>query len=212
MSEYQNPQMNQDLVDAVTQSDAAASGLAGQATRSKLSGLRTFITPQEPNTRFLVVHGKLGLPQIVGGVILKHAEREGDKWAHFINGVCTTDDDDIIEWLEAHTGDPGRHQAYYAARGLPAPKMPHYGFCRDINTPGVEGWAELKANQQALAWRPATISPGLNVDKMFAGEAADISYRDVKSEGQDFVDKGRNNQAVQEGRRVVDESYRATPA
>lgn len=208
MPEYQNPVIDQSFVDSQSASDAAASGIAGTPTVAKLpSTFRTFVSPVEPNTRFLVIPGVMSQPLVAGGQVVKWPERVGDKWATFVNGVCTTDDQDVISWLDAHAGNQERHARWYQEHNQTFQTLPHYGFCRDINTPGVEGWAELKANQQPLSHRPASISPGLDVDKLFAGQAADMP-RDPQSQSQTLLTSARNVQDVMDARKVMSDAYK----
>lgn len=192
---YENPPMPQELLDDQEKADAARAGLSGAQTTGKISGMRYFVSPLHPNTKFLVNPGKMSNALVAGGQILRWPEREGEKWARFVNGACPTDDSEVIEWLEAHAGNQRLHIEYYQKRGKAVPKEPHWGFCRDINSEGVEAWAELKAQQIPLAHRPATISPGLAVDKLFAGKAADMPF-DHQSGGSNLVGKTRQDAAV----------------
>lgn len=201
---YENPVMPQGLVDAQAGSDQAASNLMGAGTIPPPQRWRTFISPTEANTKFLVsAAGEMTAMVSVGGQILKHPERVNNKFAKFINGVCTTEDPEVIAWLEAHTGNQEATRAYYTARGMQTPNFPHFGFCRDINQEGVEGWAELKIQQVPLAHRPATISPGFNIDRLFAGKSQDFPA-DPQSMSGELVAKAQRDREVMNARSTLE--------
>jgi len=140
-------------------------------------GFRTFLAPTHPNTRFLVKPGKIQtIPYMAGAPmgVQSMAGRDGDVWLRFVNGIASTDNEEEIAWLEAHSGDPQAHADYHnegsktgACVALKSCKAP-IGLCREQG-PGIEAWAELKTLQQPTAKRAATLSPEIDVDALVGG-------------------------------------------
>lgn len=130
---------------------------------------RQFLSPQHPNSKWLVVHGEVRkAPASQSGVlgVEPALERRGDVWAVFASGICSAgpEDTEVLDWLLAHSGDPDAHQAYHVqrkenARNCGAP----IGLCRESG-PDIAVWAELKAGQIPTARRAASISPEIDVD------------------------------------------------
>ena len=204
---YENPLMPDKLLQVQAGAEAAAAGLKVALAAGKVSAApvdpdqRTFISPTQPNTQFLVKIGTLVQfrdPNSPSGT--KDVRRDGDIWAEFHSGVCTSRVPEVIEWCEAHSGSKEDFMAYHQRHGSDPRNDPvGYGMCRDIRTPGVEGWAELKAQQIPLAHRDASISPNMDVDAMFAGVGSAMRP-DVRSRGQVFVEAGRNSDAAERER------------
>lgn len=140
-------------------------------TEKAPSGLRTFLSPTHPMTKFLIKSdtvnyapfhpgGAMGIRPVMG--------REGDVWVRFNNGVCTVDEQaepDKLAWLLAHSGDPQAHQDYHVSGG--GVKLEHckapIGLCREQG-PGIDVWAEFKIKQVPTASRPAVVSPEIDID------------------------------------------------
>lgn len=217
MSEYQNPAMPQDELDAQNRSEQASYDLkeamaSGRIMTHPEEGLRTFICPTDPNTSFLVAYERLPsgeaamtAPLVAGGQVIRWPERINEKFADFHNGVCVTRDPDIIDWLEAHSGDMARFLDYHAQRGSnPREDSVPIGLCRDINDgSNVEAWAELKTQQMATASRPPSLSPNLDVDKLvpaMKGGGAGVMDADGQTNSNATVTAARNAEAVEHAR------------
>jgi hypothetical protein len=144
---------------------------AGKKLPPLESTVRVFICPQEPNTRYLVKAGTVVSfrdPNSPTGK--RDAQREGDIWAEFIEGVLATDDPEVIAWCEAHSVDEALHQVYHRERGQNIRNCPiKPGLCCDATHPMAEIWADMKSAQMPLANREATMPPGTEVDKLLTG-------------------------------------------
>lgn len=151
----------------------ANAGLKGTGfAPAPVSNLRSFMSPTHPNDSFLVVTGAtvkapMQMSSVMG--IEPHIRRDGDVWATFSSGVCSTEDPIILAWLEAHSGDAVAHGEYHREQGSNVQCGTPVGLCRE-NGPGVAQWAELKLGQLPLANRPQNISPDLDVDAIFRGD------------------------------------------
>ena len=173
----------------------AASGLveaarAGNIEPSEAPAHRVFISPIEPNSRFLVIAGKLRrFPDPNSPTGYREYGREGDVFARFAAGSCVTNDPIIWEWCEAHSGNPNEHRLYHQVkkedpRGCSVP----VGLCRDAALPGVKTWAELKELQVATAKRPANVSNAVDLDAFLnAGLGAADSRLQAENAGSRFV-------------------------
>ncbi len=207
MSEYQiDSAQAQEAARLADVSAKATEGLkeamaSGRIMTEPSVGLRTFLSPTEPNTQFLVRPGKLiSFPDPNSPTGRRDSHRDGDIWATFSGGVCVSRDPIIIEWLEAHAGDRDAWLAYHARYGSnPREDSVPYNLCRDIRTENVEAWAEMKALQVPTSRRAATLSPGLDVDKVF-GSGRGVMNRDGNSAGQALVAAGEATAAAEEQR------------
>lgn len=217
MSEYQNPSMPQADVEAQARSEQAADELkqamaSGRILTHPDEGLRTFICPTEPNTSYLVTFDRdakgealMSAPLVAGGQVIRWPERVNEKFAEFHTGVCVTRDPDIIDWLEAHSGDMARFLDYHVRMGTnPREDSVPIGLCRDINDgSNVEAWAELKTQQMATASRPPSLSPNLDVDKLIPamkGGGAGVMDVDGQTNSNATVTNARNAEAVERAR------------
>lgn len=135
-------------------------------------GMRTFLAPTAPNSKYLAVKGKPVTTNVNTGVIGLPAmtHRDGDLWVEFQTGVCTSEDPATILWLEAHSGIPEMHEAYHKHYGDKASECDvPIGLCREQGA-GIDVWAELKMGQHPTATRAATISQQIDVDALMRGE------------------------------------------
>lgn len=162
--------------DAVTAKAAVGIKVAQKAGHvpDPIPGLRVFISPQHPNTSFLVKGGTLVTfrdPNSPTGK--RDVSRDGDGgdiWAEFHNGVLATDDPEVIAWCEAHGPYADLHVAYHKEKGTdPRRCQVRVGLCCDASNPMAEAWAEFKSAQVPLANREATMPPGIDVDKILTG-------------------------------------------
>lgn len=169
--------------------------------------IRMFLSPQYPTGKYLVKAGTirkasnqnapLGMESYVG--------RDGDIWVKFTSGVAAVnpDDDDadvVLDWLEAHSGDPEVHAEYHRAEGKdPRKCQVPIGLCHESG-PGVDAWAELKAGQVATSRRAATISPDLDVDAFLRGDH--LKGRSIRTGvGASLAQAADNEQAASTARR-----------
>jgi len=170
-----------------------------------IPGLRVFISPQHPNTSFLVKGGTVVSfrdPNSPTGK--RDVSRDGDIWAEFHNGVLATDDPEVIAWCEAHGPYADAHVAYHKEKGTdPRRCQVRVGLCCDASNPMAEAWAEFKAAQVPLANREATMPPGIDVDKILTGGqlsghtggAGEALVRSAKATGRaGRVDKGEEGE------------------
>lgn len=133
----------------------------------ELSGYVAFVTYKKyANVTFLAKAGKpvfapiqAGMP--MGTVPVTH--RDGDVWVKFVNGVCTTNDPEAIEWCQAHPD-----------------------VCRRADDPRTRAWEALKSAQVELATREALIDGGMNVDELVFGdrEAAELGDAVMANSGE----------------------------
>ena len=137
------------------------------------SAPRIFLSPTHPNGRFLVTAGtvRFGINPFAPMGVQPAAERVGDVWCEFSSGICATTDPEILDWLEAHSGDPADHRTYHDGKDENVQCGNPIGLCREQG-PGVDVWAELKAGQQPTSSRPAIISPEIDVDAFMRGDYA----------------------------------------
>lgn len=124
-------------------------------------GLVAYVASTEhANESFLAVAGKVreGNPNVSGTVgLIPAIQRDGDKWAKFVNGVMVTDDLDIIKWCDEHTK-----------------------ICRRSDDPMTKGWATLKALEARMANREQLIDPHqMNADDTFPAGAVEDSLREA---------------------------------
>lgn len=159
--------------DAIAKGNDAADKLRGKEVERIQSSARSYISPTNPSERFLVTPGKVEeMPYQMGGVMgLKPAlSRIGDIWCQFTAGVCTTEDPILIDWLEAHAGDPELHGAYHRSKNEdPRACTVPIGLCREQG-PGIDVWVQLKAGQIPTASRGIVISPEVDVDAFMRGD------------------------------------------
>lgn len=181
--EFLSLQLAMEQARVSEQARNAASGLKGGTAPAPETNLRSFMSPTHPNDSFLVVIGKtVKAPISMSGVmgLEPHLSRDGDVWATFSSGVCSTEDPLVLAWLEAHSGDPVAHGDYHRTIGTDVQCGTPIGLCRE-NGPGVAQWAELKIGQLPLATRPQNVSPDLDVDAIFRGDY-NINKRFVNSD------------------------------
>ena len=219
MSDYQNPPMSQDQLDAQARTEQAAEDLkeamaSGRILTHPDEGLRTFICPTEPNTAYLVAFereangdARMSPPLVAGGQVIRWPERVGEKFAEFHNGVCVTRDPDLIDWLEAHSGDMARFLDYHVRQGTnPREDTVPIGLCRDVNDgSNIEAWAELKTQQMAMAHRPPSLSPNMDVDKLIPamkGGGAGVMDVDGQASSNATVTAARNEAEVERARQA----------
>jgi len=136
-----------------------------------IPGLRVFISPQHPNTSFLIKAGTvISFRDPNSPTGKRDTAREGDIWAEFHSGVLATDDPEVIAWCEAHGPYADLHVAYHKEKGTDLRQcQAQVGLCCDASNPMAEAWAEFKSAQIPLANREATMPPGIDVDKILTG-------------------------------------------
>lgn len=164
----------QEAINQKATHDAATSAVGrlrelaktGGTTTMPVDAKRHFVSPTHPNERYLVVAGKPQMAPLQQNNLGMQAavQREGDVWAVFASGVCSTEDPEVIEWLEAHSGDPADHAAYHVARNQePRGCGTPVGLCQEKG-PGVDDWYKMKLAQTPLANRPIALDPEIDVD------------------------------------------------
>lgn len=126
---------------------------------------RVFISPTEPNTKFLVKRG----PDVANEMLRQ------DVFVQFSAGVCVVDADDTdrVNWLEAHGSlDETLHGLYHDDRNEREliDQCPNFSICRDYVAPQALAWAELKEQQLALANREPGLPKHIDVDRLLAGD------------------------------------------
>lgn len=137
----------QDAQDALSKARKA-----GKTDLPPIQGYRGFAAPIEQNSRILVKPGKLvQIRDASSPTGMRDASRQGDKFAHFTNGVLVTDDPDIIKWCEEH------------------PKT-----CRDVEDPMTSTWYMMRSAQIATKNREATLPSEVNVDAALAGDLSQL--------------------------------------
>lgn len=178
-----------------------SAALEGRVEREP-NGMRSFVCPTQPNTRFLVRAGDVeSAPYQQAALGLRPAlSRQGDIWLKFVSGVCSTDDPIQIEWLEAHTGDPEAHRAYHEAKGQNARTCgAPIGLCREQG-PGVDDWYKLKLSQIDTASEKHGIPPEVDIDAIFRGEHVQQGSRKSSTPATDLISavSEANEQAARE--------------
>ena len=171
-------QRKEALAQIAARNAVEAKAAAGMKTARKegrvpdpIPGLRVFISPQHPNTSFLIKAGVVMSfrdPNSPTGK--RDTARDGDIFAEFHNGVLATDDPEVISWCEAHGPYEDLHVTYHREKETdPRRCQARVGLCCDASNPMAEAWAEFKAAQVPLANREATMPPGIDVDKILTG-------------------------------------------
>lgn len=116
---------------------------------------KVFVAPNDyANHQFLVKGGEVVYAPVTAATptgTRPAIGREGDKWAVFRNGVCVTDDPEVIAWCESH------------------PEV-----CKPINDPRVRAWVALRNAKTPTASSDPTLPPDVDVDALFA-EGGDLS-------------------------------------
>ena len=200
-------QISQAAVEAarklVETGDSAASRLKELANKGEVAleapGVRVFVNPTEPNTRYLVHAGpvrKFQDPNSPTG--FREWGRDGDIWANFAGGICATDDPLVVEWLIAHSGSADAHVEYHQVKkedprrcGVP------YGLCRDAAMKGVSQWASIKYAQQNTARTRDVLSPSIDVDAFLeAGLKVIADPSDATTPGARFAATAAANAAA----------------
>lgn len=123
-----------------------------------------FVSPTFPNSKYLVKPGKVETRVHPGGGSYME-KRDDDIWAKFSSGILTTDDQEVIDWAMAHTGDKEIHEAYHgtlkAARACGVP----VALCMPEG-PGVGKWAQLKELSISTATHDVQIPPEIDIDDL----------------------------------------------
>lgn len=192
-----NDNDNELLSFAELQSTAREAAAAGKSLmqRARESGtmeelrheadLRQFVSPHQPNSKYLAIVGKArAVPLSVNSNGIEILiDRQGDKWAEFASGVLTTDDPDVIEWCEAHTGDPKAHDAYHRAHGMRNPRDcgAPVGLCMPEG-PNVGVWAKLKELTISTANHDVQIPPEIDIDALVRSGAGNMGVEALGSE------------------------------
>lgn len=175
--EFMNPSAAIEAHDISTTGKTAveklrAAARAGTVDRETPNGIRTFISPTHTNGKFLARPGVVvEAPFQTASLGMRPAiERTGDVFVKFSSGVISTEDPVIIEWLEAHAGEPVTHREYHTKHGEdPRLCSTPMGLCHEQG-PGVDVWAELKAGQLPTSRRGVIISPEIDVDAFLRGD------------------------------------------
>jgi hypothetical protein len=187
--------------DAATGAVNALRGMAktgGSIVPAPSDGKRHFVSPLHLNERYLVVAGTVQLaPLAQSNLGMQGAiARNGDVWAEFTSGVCSTDDPDVIAFLLGHSGDPADHQDYHTARGQnPRGCGTPIGLCQEQG-PGVDDWYKMKQAQVDLANRPRALDPEIDVD-FYVRAARSAQKRGTEAAGVDAVIEGNRNAGVE---------------
>lgn len=133
------------------------------------SDLVQFVSPTQPNSKFLAIAGKpRAVPLSVNSNGIEILiDRAGDKWAVFASGVLTTDDPDVIDWCNAHTGDKVAHDTYHKSHGMRNPRDcgAPVGLCMPEG-PNVGKWAKLKELTMSTAAHDVMIPPEIDIDSL----------------------------------------------
>ena len=170
--------------------EALKEAISGGAKMQTGEPIRMFVSPQEPNSKFLVVGGTMRrFPDPNSPTGFREYGRDGDVWAVFRSGICATRDPVVIEWCEAHAGNPNLHVQYHEVRKDSAHECSTpIGLCRDSSLPGIQTWSELKASQIPTASRPAVVSQSIDIDSFLnAGLQAPNEKFDAESAGSRFA-------------------------
>lgn len=186
----------------------AAAGMDEAAVSGKRiapeSTLRVFLSPQHPNTKYLVRVGKvLSFKAQDSPSGMRDTAREGDVWAQFSGGVLATDDPIVIAWCEAHGPDEDLHREYHRARdestrGCRA----GHGVCCDAKHPNAAPWNEMKAHQIPTSSREATMAPSMDIDALIKGAGGPVGGGD--GEGKRLMDAARNTAKAHEAAKERD--------
>lgn len=136
---------------------------AKQATVIKRPPTRVFVSPKEPNTRFLVARGDMSGPND-----LMHDET----YAQFTAGICSTTDERVIDWLEAHEAlvSEEDHEQFHLRRDENPDACGNRGICMDAENEKVGFWADQAGRKLNLSNREAQLEGGYDVEAAMRGE------------------------------------------
>lgn len=124
---------------------------------------RVFVSPKEPNTRFLVARGDMSGPND-----LMHDEA----YAQFTAGICSTTDERVVEWLEAHAAlvPEEDHEQFHLRRDENPDTCGNRGVCMDAGSDHVGFWADQEGRKLNLSNREAQLERGYDVEAAMRGE------------------------------------------
>lgn len=127
--------------------------------------VRVFVSPREPNTKFLVERG----PDLPYGT---NEMMRADINAEFHAGICRTRDPKAIKWLEAHAAlvSEGEHAAYHLERGEDPEPCRDRGVCMDAAADQVALWADQEGRKLDLANREAQLPSDYDVEAVMQGK------------------------------------------
>lgn len=125
---------------------------------------RVFVSPREPNTKFLVERG----PDLKPG---ENPLMQQDIFASFNAGICETTDEKVIAWLEAHVAlvPEEVHEQFHLARDEEPNHCGNRGVCMDAGSEQVGFWADQEGRKLNLANREAQLPSGYNVEAALQG-------------------------------------------
>lgn len=126
---------------------------------------RVFVSPQEPNTKFLVWRGPAPKPG-------ENELMREEAYAAFTAGICTTTDERTILWLEAHEAlvPEEVHEQYHLGRDELPELCANRGICMDAENERVGFWADQVGRKLNLANRDAQLEKGYDVEAALRGE------------------------------------------
>lgn len=130
----------------------------------KRPATRVFVSPGEPNTKFLVERGPDPKPG-------ENPLMQRDIFAEFIGGICTTTDEKTIAWLEAHEAllSEETHEQFHLGREEFGPCSDR-GICMDAENERVGFWADQVGRKLNLSNRDAQLEKGYDVEAALRGE------------------------------------------
>lgn len=133
-------------------------------TTIKRPPTRVFVSPREPNTKFLVGRGPDPKPG-------ENPRVPQDTFAEFVAGICTTTDEKAITWLEAHVAlvPEEVHEQFHLQRDEYPELCGNRGVCMDAESEQVGFWADQEGRKLNLANREAQLPSGYDVEAALQG-------------------------------------------
>lgn len=140
---------------------------------------RVFISPTQPDSRFLVRRG------ILPPGVTNELSRE-DIFVEFSAGICYTRNAEQIAWLEAHDAfaAPGEHQDYHLRLAEKtgsisqydrSSECPNRAICSDASRREVAAWSDVEQRKLALGSRDRQLPAGYDTMALLQGNNPDPS-------------------------------------
>ncbi len=174
----QAAQDNQKLQDGAD--SLAKAQKAGKVSLPTLVGYRGFVAPVQQNTRILANpdpkdNPVIQLPDQNSPTGKRDTMRKNDVFIEFIGGSFVTNDPRAIKWCEDH----------------PA-------ICRDVADPMTSTWYMMKLGQTALASRPASLPPEVDIDAALGGDLTKLGGEAAAvAQTRAFTEQANEREAVE---------------